>query len=190
MEPNKSASRYILTALAIILVITAFVLIGLNAFNLEQRLGLSKGKASDEQLAARYKAGYLAARADLKTICPIIERHGDTISGKVTAVSGSKITFTQDSFDTNETIDGVKNDRTANLQTGAKIEVLNPKPVDSFNAEIAAFKPGPNLNPPLPYTVTAGGLGDIKPGVRITLTGSGDLRLAKEFTALTVRIQK
>lgn len=189
METQKSASRYVLTALAVILVITAFILVGLNAFDLESRLGLSLGgRQSQQQAEEQYRLGYLAARSAYREVCPMAEKHGIQISGTVTAIAGDKLTLDQDYFDTDPKIDGVTDVRTAKLVATTKIQAQTNKPSEQLNKEMAAFKPGPDATPPAPYTLSALKLSDLKIGDRVLITSGQDLRLSEEFDALTINV--
>jgi hypothetical protein len=192
MEPTKSTSRYILTALAIILVITAFVLVGLNALNIEQRLGLSSGVwgTDSAQLEENYRLGYLAAREKYKSMCPMVERQGSSISGTVTSVTSDSLTIEQDFFDTDELVDGVSNLRHAKISANANIQAHTAKDPEILNKELAALKPGSESQPPAPFTVTNIKLSDIKPGDRVVMTSDTELRLAEEFIALTVNLTR
>lgn len=186
MESTKSTSRYILTALAIILVITAFVLVGLNALDMQNKLGLNLGGSN--QAREQYKLGYQAAREKLKASCPMVERHSETISGTVTAVSGDKLTFLQDTFDTSEIIDGVKDTRVATVSAATKLQLRTNKPQDQLSKEMAAFKPAPGATPPSPFITTSARLSDIKAGDKVIITSDKDLRLVAEFPALSVDV--
>lgn len=192
MEPTKSTSRYILTALAIILVITAFVLVGLNALNIEQRLGLSPGiwGTDSAQLEENYRLGYLAAREKYKGICPSVERQGSIISGIVDSVEGDSLTITQDYFDTDEKVDGISDTRHANITANTKIELHTQKDQEVLSKELAAFKPGPDSTPPAPFILSNIKLSDIKPGDRVNVISDSELRLAEEFTALTINVSR
>jgi hypothetical protein len=190
MESTKSTSRYILTALAIILVITAFVLVGLNALNIEQRLGLSTGWGNSAQLEEHYRLGYQAAREKYKSMCPMVEKQGSTISGTVTSVTSDSLTIEQDFFDTDELVDGVSNLRHAKISANAKIQAHTAKDPEILNKELAALKPGSESQPPAPFTVTNIKLSDIKPGDRVVMTSDTELRLAEEFIALTINLTR
>lgn len=186
MESTKSTSRYILTALAIILVITAFVLVGLNALNMQNKLGLPLGTSN--QAREQYKLGYQAAREKLKAICPMVERHSETISGTVTAVSADRLAILQDTFDTSEAIDGVPDTRVAIVSAATKLQLQTNKPQDQLNREMTAFKPAPGATPPSPFIMTSAKLSDIKAGDKVMITSDKDVRQLAEFPALFVNV--
>ncbi len=195
MEHQKSTSRYILTALAIILVITAFILVGLNALNIDQRMGLSLGKiqATSGQLDQRYKDGFLAARAKYRSMCPTIITTGTMMSGTVTAVDASSLTVKQSSFDTDSDVDGVSDLRTVNITAQTKIQSQIAKLPQDFTREMAAYKPGlPGQfkAPPMAYTVKSVNISDIKVGDKVDVTAANNVRLAQSFDALAISLSR
>ncbi|MBI5654725.1 hypothetical protein HZC53_03690 [Candidatus Uhrbacteria bacterium] len=193
MESNASTSRYILTALCIILVITAFILVGLNALNIENRLGIKiLPSPTNAQLQEQYKKGYLAAREKIAPLCPMVNRSGNSLSGTVKSVSGNTLTVEQKTFDTDETVDGVSNIRKVTLSANTPIQLLASKPQDVLSKELADFKPDPKnpSNPPSPFTITTIRVSDIKVGDAVTITSNKDLRLMAEFAATMVQVSR
>jgi hypothetical protein len=190
MESTKSTSRYILTALAMILVITAFVLVGLNAMNLEQKFSLSLDamKRNASQAQEEYNKGYAAAQAKYKNLCPMIGRDSDTIGGKILSVSADKITITQDTFDTDETFDGIPDTRTAIVTAATKIQLQSPKPTEQLSQEMSDFKPASGNPPPSPFTISDIKLSDLKEGDRVSIKSDQEIRLVSEFKALKVTV--
>jgi len=187
MESTKSTSRYILTALAVILVITAFVLVALNALNLDGKFGGSSGGSGQDQ----YKRGYLAAREKYKGMCPMVEKRGNTLSGKVLTVEGDALTVAQETFDTVESVDGVKDARTVRVTSATKIEAQSLKPETQLSKEMAAYKPGADVAPPSPNILSAIRLSDIKPGDQVIITADQeDVRLSQDFAAVSVKLVK
>ncbi len=113
MGTTKSTSRYILTTLAIIIVITAFILVGLNALQLEKRLASSSfGKAGTVELNAKYVEGYLAARQKYQTMCPFANQPTYSLNGTVQSVNADgSLTILQESLESDELVDHVSDQR-------------------------------------------------------------------------------
>ncbi len=195
MQANASASRYILVTLCIILVITAFILIALNAFNLESRLGvkvLPNLNPSSAQLKEQYTKGYLAAREKYKNMCPVIGRTGNSIGGTVESISGNTIKLKQNTFDTDVNVDNVSDIRTVTVTSATKIELATRKSDDAFAKEMEAFKPSTDkpASPPSPSIVTTAKISDIKAGDNIIVTSNKELSVTSSFTALTISVSR
>ncbi len=188
MDGQKSTSRYILTALAIILVITAFILIALNALKISTPLTSLTGQST----ADAYREGFLSARTKYAAMCPLINNDGNIISGTVTAVSGDTLTITQTTFDTEESIDGVGDTRTVKSSAATKVEMTAAKDPAVFQKELAEFKPSPDkvVSPPSPVTVQAANFSDIKVGDIVRVTSDTNLRLAPEITATDITVTR
>ncbi|MFA5185534.1 MAG: hypothetical protein WC551_03540 [Patescibacteria group bacterium] len=193
MQANASASRYILVTLCVILVVTAFILIALNAFNLESRLGVKVlPGASSAQLKEQYTKGYLAAREKYKNMCPVIGRTGNSIGGTVESVSGNTIKLKQNTFDTDVNVDNVSDIRTVTVTSATKIELATRKSDEAFAKEMEAFKPSTDkpASPPSPSIVTTAKISDIKAGDNIIVTSDKELSLSSSFTALTISVSR
>ncbi|MDQ7814829.1 MAG: hypothetical protein RDU25_03450 [Patescibacteria group bacterium] len=188
MDGQKSTSRYILTALAIILVITAFILVALNALDINTPLPnpLAGGKSAEDA----YREGFLKAREKYAAICPMIGLDSDIISGKVTSVAGDSVVIEQTTFGTDETIDGVSDLRTIKNTATTKVVKIVPKDQAKFHEELSAFKPTAEGNtiPPSPTSLQAASFSDIKVGDTIRITSDKNLRLEAEITAVEIDI--
>ncbi|MFA4955197.1 MAG: hypothetical protein WC641_07870 [Patescibacteria group bacterium] len=186
---QKSTSRYILTALSIIVVVTALALIALNAFDLENRLGWNMWRinSGNQALADKYKEGYLNARATYQKMCPLVNRQGSTITGRVEEVGKNSIVITQDYFDTDAQIDNVSNMRTVEITKNTDLTLNTAKPIDQLNKETATFKPGSG-NPPSAFSVKEIGLSEIKLGDYVSIESDKDLRTVASFTALKLKV--
>lgn len=184
MDYQTSKSRYILTALAIILVITAFILVGLNALNLDRLRVPSLTKGGQDAQAA-YVNGYLAARKKYQAMCPFATQTTLGFSGTVQQVSGNSLKVSADSLDTDPTVDGVDDVRTVTLAANATIQRNIPKSEADLARESSA---SPTL-PPSTSTLTAIKLADIKKGDKISVTSATDVRLAATVIATSLVVQ-
>jgi len=187
MDGQKSTSRYILTALAIILVITAFILVALNALKISTPLTtMVSGQSADEA----YREGFLAARDKYSGMCPIITTDNNTIFGTVKSISGDKIIIEQSTFDTVERIDGVGDMRTIKTSADTKIEIAVAKDQETFQKELSEFKPSADkvVTPPAPVTLQAAALSDIQVGDTVRVSSDKNLRLESEITASEISI--
>ena len=182
MDYSTSKSRYILTALAIILVITAFILVVLNALNLE-RLRVPSLTSNGEQAA--YVNGYLAARKKYQAMCPFALHTTFGFSGTVQQVSGSSLKVSADSLDTDQTVDGVGDERTVSLAANATVQRYIKKSDAELERELSTSPP----LPPSTSTFTNITLADIKKGDKVFVTSATDVRLASTVIATSIVVQ-
>ncbi len=185
MEQRSSTSRYILTALAIILVITTFILVGLNALNLEQRMRV--GSAFIPQAAAPsnqgYIDGYKAARAKYKALCALPIDTVMNFSGTIKSISANSLTVTALTLDTDPIVDGIGNDREVTITANTKIQKLTDKTVEEMMADNAA------TTPPTPFKISQLQLKDLTVGQTISINSATDVRLAPVVTAETITVR-
>jgi len=184
MLQRSSTSRYILTALAIILVITAFVLVGLNALQLQNRNGGIIGLTSSAD--QNYKEGYLAARAKYQSICP----NGATltlgVTGTVTNVGNNELSLTQQSLDTDPRVDGISDTRTILVNASTTFVQYVDKTPEQISNELKSFVGSATTEPPSATTSKTISLSDIKPGSTVTVVAQEDVRLADHIQAVRV----
>lgn len=193
---SPSTSRTILAVLSVLLVITALILLGLNAY-MKQPSGSGRatsglfGTSSDQA----YKDGYAAARERYARLFPYINQEVRLVSGTVSSVSASGFVLTQDSLAVDPKADNVPDARTITVDKNTKIVTSKDKDPDTFRAEMDDFmkKSGiPGTQPPAPPLAiieSSATLTDIKPGMRVSVESDVDLRLLATIHALTVRIQ-
>lgn len=188
---QKSTSRYILTALAIIVVVTALALVALNAFDLENRLGwnMLRINSGGQALADKYREGYLNARAAYAQICPMVNRQGSTITGKIISLNKDTITIQQDYFDTDPLIDKVEQNRVASINKNTVFVLSTQKTAEQLARETSDFKPGTGT-PPSPAVAREITFSSLKAGDRVTIESDRDLRTAAVFTAVKVTVNK
>jgi hypothetical protein len=187
MPQRSSTSRYILTALAIILVITAFILVGLNALQLQRGNGLGLSLLS-KQTDEAYKEGYLAAREKYKTLCPL-PAATNILTGTVVSNDGTTMRVQETSLDTDPKVDGVNDIRTITLAPSATIVEIERKTPQQLAAEnpVATNKPQVPANP---FTQKTIHLTDITPGMTVAVQSQDDVRLAPSIVASTITLAK
>lgn len=188
MDQHASTSRYILTSLAVILVITAFILVALNAYQTQQGRGIRLGTPSGQTADQSYIQGYLAARSKYQAICPFAGGVAYTVTGAVEKVSSRTITLFQKSLDTDSLVDRVSDERTILLTPETVIQKQVPKSPEDISKEIQAQKDKGLAPPPLPYTIQRLSVADLQQGQTITVQSSSDVRLAPSITALTITL--
>ncbi len=164
-----------MTSLAVILVICAFILMGLRAF-MPQRLG------SLSSLGGSYAEGYKAARERYAEVCPGFGPAA-TFSGTVVGVSGNKLTVHQESLAIDPRVDDVSDDRVVIMSTSGtitKLDVSSPPPAPKVvNGELVFTAP----------KQTTLKLQDLKPGDRVTVTSDVDIRFQEEIVAFSIQVQ-
>lgn len=188
IQPS-STSRRILVALAIILVITAFALIALNAYTIQPTPLRIVPKKTAEQ---GYVEGYLAARAKYQTLCPNIGTEMTYFMGTIESVSGQSITVRQTSLDTDPTIDKISDVRTVTIGATTNIEKAITKTPEQMQADLLTFqkglKAGATSTPPI--TSVALKTTDLKVGQTVYIQSGSDVRLAPIISASVIRILK
>jgi hypothetical protein len=186
MDYRSSTSRYILTALAIILVVTSFILVGLNALNLQQRLQVpSLTSTGGQDTQAAYVSGYLAARKKYQNLCPITAQAQMGFAGTVQAISGTGLKVKAENLDTDLTVDGVDDVRVVSLAANATIQ----KSVQKTEAQLATELKADHNTPPLAVTLTSMRLADIKLGDRVFVSSLSDVRLVQTIVASSIIVQ-
>jgi len=187
MNSHASTSRYILTALSIILVITAFILVGLNALEIQKGGSLfSFGAPSQAQL--KYRAGYLAARAREQTLFPAIAMPITILNGTITNLTSDGFIINATNVDTNKIADGLDTRRNVKLTSTTVIQKVISKSPKDFAKELAA---GVKLDKtlPRPFTTQTIRASNLSVGENVTVMISKDARTNGTVTALTINIR-
>lgn len=192
LPPSQpSASRYILTALATILVITTFILVGLNALNLQKRFTAPEGSPTATK---GYQDGYLAARAKYSAMCPFVNQRTNTVTGVITATSANSFTITQNSLDTDPIVDGIGDERTIAITPQTQITKNTPKDPKKLAEEQAQFiasnKSLTTAVPPSPVIQEAMSIGDLRVGQSVLVQSTAsDIRFESTIYAQTVTVK-
>jgi len=185
MKKTSSTSRYILTGLAIILVITAFILVGLNALNLQQ-FGFSPSKG---QLDAKYKEGYLAAKQNFQTLCPIATGNQQLITGKITHISGNTLTVDASNIISDQLVDGMDSTRTITITASTTINSVAQLTQADYAAKIAKIKvSSPPGDVPSAFITTKILASDLKVGDTVTITTLEDAQTVKQLIAGSINL--
>lgn len=175
--PNQSTSRYILTALSIILVITAFILVALNAIQIQKRPGAVPAVSN----------GPLQIKTNVTTV-----------GGTIQAVNGSSFTMKLDQLNGQVVAANVNDVRTVMVSASTSVMSMEQKAPAEFQKEMSAYsaslktplKPGsPMRTIPLPYINKKLTLSDLKAGMSVTLTGPNGFADGTTLkpTAITIR---
>ncbi len=182
MISSPFSSRRLLTALASILVVTAFILVGLNAFQLERRL---RATATEN-----YVKGYLSARKTYAAICPTPGRETNQFFATVASSDTRSLVLTPLTLDTDPLVDGVPIQRTVNITPSTVIQHVVQKSADEFNRELAEFAKTKTATttPPSLVRYQSIRLSDIKFGDRVYVHAGEDIRLKPAFDATLIRV--
>ncbi len=194
MDQNSSTSRYILTALAIVVVFTAFVLVGLNALDIQKRFASPKTFFAPiaQKSGDSFDDGYKAAREQFKKMCPQTNQEAHSFSGTIHSISASSLVVTQDTLPVNADVDGVSNDRTVNTDANTKIVSITQKEQVAFQQEMATFQkqltdsPAKPVAPPVPFVEKMLTLPALKVGQRVSVESVSDVTLASSIKAVRI----
>ncbi len=196
MDYQTSKSRYILTSLAIIIVITAFILVGLNALII-QKGGtglLISSTASQEELDASYKLGYQAARDKADSLCDGVKLSVNSFTGTVVANDGEKLVVAQNSLMADPLADGISDNRTVLVSANTKIVKSIKKSDEQFIRELKNFETAQatgNTNSESPNDTIEQvlKLSDIKVGSKVSVSSNEDVTLLATVSSTKILLQ-
>lgn len=169
---EKSASRYILVSLAVLLFITAMILVILqSSYFRNLQVGAFKTYADG------YADGFTKARALAYASGFPRSEARTSLSGSVKSVGSSDVTFEITGLILDEAVDDAGLTRTAYATKDTKITLLQRLSPDEISrkqneyaAKLSKLKPSdPVPAPPATYTESAIALSDIKPNDAITV---------------------
>lgn len=192
---SSSTGRTILSLLAALLLITAFILLALNAYMQQQPMGSARsnslfGGNTDQA----YKDGYEAARQRFGRLYPSLNQETRLISGTVMSVSANGFVLKQDSLAIDPKADGVSDERTITVDAKTSLLSVKEKDPDAFRKEMQDFaqKSGsattPPPMPPMAVTESATMLSSIKAGMQVSVEADADVRLLQTIHAVSVRV--
>ncbi|HWQ99710.1 MAG TPA: hypothetical protein VN397_02575 [Candidatus Methylomirabilis sp.] len=172
---EKSASRYILVSLAVILFVTAMVLVILqSSYFRNLQTGFGAGNTYEDG----YAKGFSRAR-DLGYASGLPRPSEKTVlTGTVESVDDSSVTFTLSGLVLDDAVDEAGLVRTAFVTKDTKITTLtyispeeNTKNQIAYGEKIRNLAPGSPLpTPPIPYVEAVASFTSLTPGDLITVT--------------------
>jgi hypothetical protein len=190
MSPEKSLSRYILVVLSVSVVLTALVIVAINAYVNNARLSSGSNSFIDSTLSSfsynqGYKDGYNAAR-DRFNIMPLEIR---AINGEIIDITNDSVTINAVNLNTDEFVDDISNLRKAIINEDTKIFARTALSEEDFDKQLSAWRSTGAMQgnpPPTGFTQTEIKLSDLKVGDTAVLTANQDIRLMETFTAESV----
>lgn len=187
IQTPRSTSRYILTTLAVILVITAFILVALNALQLDKRF------RSSFKTGRGYTDGYLAARAKYQALCPAATQATTIISGRILSISSNSFIIEQDNLDTDPLVDGIDNARAIMVTPQTQIWMSTAKTPEQLAAEqnqfIEKIKTDPSTPPPSSVIQKMLSLADLAVGQYVVVNSTNDVRSLSTIEAASVALR-
>jgi hypothetical protein len=189
MANQPSASRYLMTTLAIILVITAFILVALNAFQIQTNPFRIMVKKTAEH---GYVDGYLAARKNYQAICPLAGQPTNFFTGVVQSVSGQNVVVVEQSLETDPLVDHISNTRTVAVDANTIIQSSVTKSADEIAQDLKALQDSLKKGGvvPAPSNSVSATLSDIAPGQSVYIQSDQDVRLLSTIPAKIIRLLK
>ncbi len=193
----RSTSRRILAGLAIVLVITAFVLVGLNALMKQQGKAPIISNPFNQQAADdSYIKGYTAARAKYTQLCPLAQTSDPhTLTATITSVGSGKIDVKPTNLDTDPLVDHVADLRSITVSantTVTKQSNVSPedfaKQLQAFQAQTAKNTTGTPTALPAPVVSANASTSDLKVGQTIMIKSASEVRLLETIPATSITI--
>jgi hypothetical protein len=184
MEQPRSHSRYILVVLCVIVVSTAVVLVGLNAWM--QQFGTAPVK---DKYTEGYVKGYSDARERLLAAGLIMRPiEANVLTGSVVSVGKDFLIVRQTNLDSSPIVDSVPDERTVLVTSSTKILSRTMKTREVMDKEIVAFLASgrPPDEMPLADTQVIVPLSGITVGASVIITTSVDVRLAPTVNATQI----
>ncbi len=189
MSPEKSLSRYILVVLSVSVVLTALIIVAINAYVNNVRLSSDNGfidsTLSSFSYNQGYKDGYNAAR-DRFNIMPL---EVTAISGEIIDITGDSVTINAVNLNTDEFVDDISNLRKATISEDTNISARTALSEEDFDKAMTAWRASgasQGLPPPAGFTDKEAQFSDLQVGQNITITANQDIRLEETFTAVSV----
>jgi hypothetical protein len=189
MSPEKSLSRYILVVLSISVVLTALVIVALNAYVTNKKLADPSNESflntafSSFSYEDGYSDGYSVAREKFSLAPPNVSN----ISGKVTSKNDDSFQILGENLYTDEQVDGVSDKRKIVVTSDTIIKKITPLTPEEF--DLAFNKSINSGTPPLPYTETEVSLMDIEEGTLVNIIANEDVTYAEVIEAIEVTFE-
>lgn len=186
MGTEKSLSRYILVVLSVSVVLTALIIVALNAYVTNKRLADGSGNGfldtamSGLSYEEGYKAGYNAAREKFS----ITPKQITSIVGQVSEIGTNEVIVKAQNLDTDEMVDGISDLRTVVISTSTELLVKRNLTDQEMANEMAKWNASSKQEaPPLPFVLEKAELADLSSTSTVTVTAEEDIRYAETFTA-------
>jgi len=184
-------SRYILVVLSVSVVLTALVIVALNAYVTNRQLAQNGDSSFIDKAFSTfsyddgYKDGYNAAREKFNL------RSDGIMSavGTVQKVEADSVTIKAINLDTDEFVDGVSDIRQVFLTASTTLSLRKTLTEDELNKAMAAWRNAPgNDPPPLPFSESKATINDIVVGSEIIVNVETNIRLEESFEASQIII--
>ncbi len=189
MSPEKSLSRYILVVLSVSVVLTALIIVAINAYVNNARLSSDNGfidsTLSSFSYNQGYKDGYNAAR-DKFHFAPVEVR---AINGTIIEKTSNSVTINAINLDTDEFVDEVSNIRKAELNSETKFFSRTALSEEEFDKAMSTWRSSGAARgepPPSGFIDKEISASDLQAGQTIVINADQDIRLMETFTAVSV----
>ncbi len=193
MKTEKSLSRYILVVLSISVVLTALIIVALNAYVNNQRLaqndsGIITGTAKSlSSYDEGYKDGYKTAREKF------LQNSEEMFSliGIVLKNEDSSILVEAVNLNTDALVDGIDNKRKIAITSSTEIVINLTLTDEEMETKMNKWRQSEqDTPPPLPFVTDTATIDDIKIDDNISAIATKNIRLEKEFIAEKIVINK
>lgn len=192
MGTEKSLSRYILVVLSVSVVVTAIIIVALNAYVSNKRLADDDGgfiSGTTKSLSSYddgYIDGYNDARDRFSNYPDIIKN----INGQVTEIGSDYILITAENLDTNEFVDGVSDLRKVKISTTTSIVQQKALSDEETESRIRQWQES-GSNEPLMLVDQEKqiNLSEITENSRVEVIAENDIRMQEEFKAIKVILE-
>jgi hypothetical protein len=169
---ERSYSRYLLVVLCVSIIVTATVLVALNAYT-RSHLTASPVPLSDDTTDA-YRAGFAAAKEKYESYgLSTLTGQRNILIGRVQSVDAGMIIVRQENLLTDEIVSGVSNDRIVAIDRGTSLVRETQKSPEKLQQEQAAFAAlPPGTDPPQAVVRVTASIQDIHAGDLVRVTAS------------------
>lgn len=194
---ERSYSRYLLVVLCVAIIVTATILVALNAYTGTNRMGglssITSAITGEGDTIEGYRAGFAAAKQRYEQYgLNAFSGQTNVVIGSVEGTGGQSIVVKQENLMTDQIVSGVPDDRIVLIGSDTVIVRETAKPEAQLIAEQQAFAnlpAGTATEPPYPAVRTVVGFADIKTGDRVrVMTLEADVTQVEEVSATEIII--
>ena len=189
MSPDKSLSRYILVVLSISVVLTALIIIALNAYVNNARLSSDNGFIDSARSSFSYNQGYKDGYNTARDKFYFGPTEFNTIVGKIIEVTPNGLIINASNLDTDEFVDGVSNVRKVEITAETKIFRRTALSEAEFDRAMATWRAsGMAKNDPIPSSFTDKeiSISDLQADQTVVINANQNIRLLETFTAESI----